>query len=80
MASLFGRFPRFYLLWLPAWLFIGYWALIQVLEASSSLGIQVEGGGVAWWAHVGGFAFGAALHRVFLKHRRAGQLAGSIRP
>jgi len=80
LASLFGRFPRFYLLWLPAWLFIGYWALIQVLEASSSLGIQGEGGGVAWWAHVGGFAFGAALHRVFLKQRPAGQLAGSIRP
>lgn len=80
LASLFGRFPRFYLLWLPAWLFIGYWALIQVLEASSSLGIQVEGGGVAWWAHVGGFAFGAVLHRVFLKQRPAGQLAGSIRP
>lgn len=80
LASLFGRFPRFYLLWLPAWLFIGYWALIQVLEASSSLGIQVEGGGVAWWAHVGGFAFGAALHRVFLKQCPAGQLAGSIRP
>ena len=80
LASLFGRFPRFYLLWLPAWLFIGYWALIQVLEAGSSLGLQVEGGGVAWWAHIGGFVFGAALHRLFLSRRSSSQFAGSIRP
>lgn len=80
IASLFGRFPRFYLLWLPAWLFIGYWALIQVVEAGASLGVAVEGGGVAWWAHLGGFAFGAAVHRPFLQRGRPGQLAGSIRP
>ena len=79
IASLFGRFPRFYLLWLPAWLFIGYWVVIQVAEAGASLGVAVEGGGVAWWAHLGGFAFGAAAHRLFLR-RRPGQLAGSIRP
>jgi membrane associated rhomboid family serine protease len=80
VASLFGRFPRFYLLWLPAWLFIGYWVVIQLFEAGSSLGVQVEGGGVAWWAHIGGFAFGAVLHRLFLGARGRGQLAGSIRP
>src|SRR5690606_16330456 len=80
IASLFGRFPRFYLLWLPAWLFIGYWAVIQVLEASSSLGLQIEGGTVAWWAHVGGFAFGAAIHRLFVKRTSSGQFAGSIKP
>lgn len=80
IASLFGAFPRFYLLWLPAWLFIGYWALLQVLEAGSSLGAQVEGGGVAWWAHLGGFVFGAAVHRLFLRGDSQGQLAGSIRP
>jgi len=80
VASPFVRVPRFYLLWFPAWLFIGYWAILQVLQAGSSLGVQVEGGSVAWWAHLGGFAFGAALHRLFLSSRRRDQLAGSIKP
>jgi len=80
IASLFGRFPRFYLLWFPAWLFIGYWAVLQLFQAGTSLGARIEGGGVAWWAHLGGFAFGAALHRLFLSRRQRDQLAGSIRP
>lgn len=79
LVSLFARLPRFYLLWIPAWLFIGYWAVIQLVQAGTNLGVQIEGGGVAWWAHLGGFAFGAALHRLFL-HSGAVQPAGSIRP
>lgn len=59
LARLVARVPRFHLWWLPAWIFIGYWALVQVVEAGGVLvaGMQT-GGGVAWWAHVGGFAFG----------------------
>lgn len=55
------RVPRFFLLWLPAWLYIGYWALIQFLEAGNALLVGANGSGatgVAWWAHIGGFAFG----------------------
>ena len=60
LMSFLMRVPRFFMLWLPAWVFIGYWALLQLLEAGASLGVSVQDGGVAWWAHVGGFAFGLA--------------------
>ena len=41
----------------PASLMLGYWLLLQILGGAFSLGR--EGGGVAFWAHVGGFAAGA---------------------
>jgi membrane associated rhomboid family serine protease len=44
------------LVWLPAILILGYWFVIQLLMGMSSLAGQ--GGGIAWFAHVGGFAFG----------------------
>lgn len=60
LLSFLMAVPRFFMLWLPAWVFIGYWALLQLFEAGASLGVSVQDGGVAWWAHVGGFAFGLA--------------------
>lgn len=45
---------------LPAALFIGLWFLVQFLSGVSSLGSS-PGGGVAWWAHVGGFLLGMLL-------------------
>jgi membrane associated rhomboid family serine protease len=45
------------------------WFLLQLFSGVGSLGTQV-GGGVAYWAHVGGFAFGAAVAWLF--YRRAG--------
>lgn len=59
VLSFFVRVPRFFMLWLPAWVFIGYWAFLQLLEAGASFRVA-EDGGVAWWAHVGGFVFGLA--------------------
>ena len=47
----------------PAYVMLGYWFLIQILGGLPSLG-QVSGG-VAFWAHVGGFAAGALLVLVF---------------
>ena len=59
VLSLFASVPRFFLLWFPAWLFIGYWFVIQLAEAAThGTGPQPGVSGVAWWAHVGGFAFG----------------------
>jgi membrane associated rhomboid family serine protease len=44
----------------PATLFLGLWFLLQFFQGTSAiLGTQADG--VAWWAHIGGFAFGAAL-------------------
>ena len=47
----------------PALLMLGYWFLIQLGSGVASLG--VGGGGVAFWAHVGGFAGGAVLIPLF---------------
>lgn len=45
---------------IPAGIFIGLWFLMQFLSGVSSLG-AASAGGVAWWAHVGGFLFGLLL-------------------
>ncbi len=42
---------------LPAFVMLLYWFAIQVLNGTASS----SGAGVAWWAHAGGFAIGAAL-------------------
>jgi membrane associated rhomboid family serine protease len=53
----------FYLIELPAYFFLGFWFVLQFLQGSlySLNSEQVAGGGVAWWAHVGGFAAGVLL-------------------
>jgi membrane associated rhomboid family serine protease len=42
---------------LPAPLFLGVWFLLQFFQGTFSIG-ATQAGGVAWWAHVGGFAAG----------------------
>ena len=42
----------------PAVFMLGYWFLMQLLSGAMSIG--AEGGGVAFWAHVGGFVAGTA--------------------
>ncbi len=51
----------------PAVLMLGYWFLIQLVSGLGTLG--ATGGGVAFWAHVGGFAAGAALVVLFRNPR-----------
>jgi membrane associated rhomboid family serine protease len=58
---IFLAVPRFFLWSFPAWVYLGYWIVIQVLSGVATPP-NVEGG-VAWWAHVGGFAFGAGVSR-----------------
>lgn len=48
---------------LSAYLFIGYWIALQALDAYLSLG--VSGGGVAFFAHLGGFSSGLVLALLF---------------
>ncbi len=45
----------------PALLFISVWFVIQLFSGVASLGAVVEGGGVAYWAHIGGFLAGLLL-------------------
>ena len=46
-----------------ALIFIGLWFVVQFLSGVGSLGAtgSAASGGVAWWAHIGGFAVGAIL-------------------
>jgi rhomboid family protein len=66
--------PLFFFFWtieLPALLLLGYWFLIQFLAGFQMLAIQsATGGGVAWWAHVGGFVVGAAMAIIMPPRRR----------
>lgn len=50
----------FFTVQLPAVVILGYWFLIQFLSGLGSLGVP-GAGGVAWWAHIGGFLLGALL-------------------
>lgn len=46
---------------IPAVLFIGFWVLNQFLLGINDLLGPAQQGGVAWWAHIGGFVFGALI-------------------
>ncbi|MGH9464995.1 MAG: rhomboid family intramembrane serine protease [Thermoanaerobaculia bacterium] len=51
---------------LPAWSMLGYWLLIQFVSGVADFGREA-GGGVAFWAHLGGFVAGAVLIKLFVK-------------
>jgi rhomboid family protein len=52
---------------LSAWFFLGFWFLYQLYEANLGLfSSSANGGGVAFFAHVGGFVFGFLVTRLFL--------------
>jgi membrane associated rhomboid family serine protease len=53
---------------LPAWGMLLYWAFIQLVSGITTVG--GEGGGVAFWAHIGGFAAGAILVRPLVRPDR----------
>lgn len=61
----FGFFVT--VLMVPAIIVIGVWFLLQLLSGVATLGVQTQqtGGGVAFWAHVGGFVTGVVLVWIF---------------
>ena len=58
----------------PAIIMIGFWALTQLVSGLNVLGLGSDMSGVAYWAHIGGFAAGAVL--VFLLGNRAAAQRG----
>jgi membrane associated rhomboid family serine protease len=64
IRTLVGWFP----INVPAWLFLGGWFLYQFFEGNRALINPADdaGSGVAFFAHVGGFVFGAVLTRIVL--------------
>jgi membrane associated rhomboid family serine protease len=60
----------FILFWeLPAFLFLGFWFLFQLWDGGFSLLHPEAGGGVAFFAHIGGFVFGMATVFLFTVRR-----------
>jgi membrane associated rhomboid family serine protease len=59
--------------WLPAWIVLGYWFVVQFLSGAAgaiATSEQTSGGGVAFWAHVGGFVAGVALIKLLPSRAR----------
>src|SRR5277367_3904356 len=61
----------FVVLWLPAWILLGYWFVFQFLSGTkTALAVHKQNmGGIAFWAHVGGFISGALLVKLFGERR-----------
>jgi len=66
----FGIFTR--ITFIPAALLIGFWFLIQLFSQVGAVA-NVQSGGVAYMAHVGGFIFGALTARFFERFQRTAE-------
>ncbi|CAN5633507.1 rhomboid family intramembrane serine protease [soil metagenome] len=64
VVNLVFRTRRFFLWWFPAWAYLGFWALLQLWEGFADVALT---GGVAWWAHIAGFLFGALVSRSLVR-------------
>lgn len=63
-------FVFLYVVEVPALFFLGFWLLQQFLYGTLTLDMPTaQTGGVAWWAHIGGFAAGAVLIWFFRRGR-----------
>jgi len=67
MLVLVVIFPIF--VHVPAIVFLPLWFIGQFFQGTASLDPHAELGGVAWWAHIGGFIAGVLLHYSFLSSR-----------
>jgi membrane associated rhomboid family serine protease len=55
---------------IPAWIMIGVWFASQLFAGIASLGEVGDAGGIAFFAHIGGFVAGALLINAFVLGRR----------
>jgi membrane associated rhomboid family serine protease len=53
-----------------AFVFVGLWFLVQLFQGTAELLLGISAGGVAWWAHVGGFVAGLALGPLLVQSER----------
>ncbi len=67
VASLVPIFFIFTLVEIPAFIFLVFWFISQLYSGLFSL--QGSAGGVAWWAHIGGFLFGLFIASLFGRRR-----------
>jgi membrane associated rhomboid family serine protease len=86
LGAYFVLFPRskvtgllgFIPLRIYAWIFLGLWFLYQFVEANFGFfSAGANGGGVAFFAHVGGFIFGVVVTKILVD---TGRVVGDTRP
>jgi len=69
----------FWIARVPAWVFIGLWFLLQLVDGVASLS-NTTSGGIAYSAHVGGFVTGLLLVRLFAQRVRVDRLRPYYQP
>lgn len=72
-ARVLTLIPIFIFPWfveIPALFYLGIWFITQVSSGLLSIGAMTAFGGIAWWAHIGGFVFGLLLVRWFTRPPR----------
>jgi len=72
-AQILAMFPIFF--WpiffhVPAWVYLGFWFLLQFFSGAVSFAGGGQAEGIAWWAHIGGFAFGILTFWAFMRRDR----------
>ncbi len=73
-ARILTFIPIFIIPWLievPAFLFLGWWFLLQLFSGTVAQVLPASGEGIAWWGHIGGFIAGILLVPFFI--RRSGR-------
>jgi len=61
--------PPFFLFNLPAWIYLGFWAITQLYGGAAGLLSMEASEPVAFWAHIGGFLTGMIVYKPFLISR-----------
>lgn len=62
-----------FVFYIPAWVMLGYWFVLQFLSGAATLSVAQRGrdvGGVAFWAHIGGFVAGMMMVKLFPERAR----------
>lgn len=78
-SKILALIPIFFIPWfveVPAFLFLGIWFMFQFLSAAGS---DAHAGGIAWWAHIGGFISGMVLLKLLMKLPELG-VTSRLRP
>jgi len=52
---------------MPAWMVLGFWFVLQLINGFASLGAAEYGGGVAFFAHIGGFVAGMVITWIMMR-------------
>lgn len=68
IATLIFLLFFFWVVEVPAWIFLGLWFLLQMISGASQ--VNSDGAGVAFWAHVGGFVAGFVLILFFRRKQK----------